>query len=377
MKKIASLFASLRVWWWVEKVQANLSIWLTDIWYNFTHIVCKDVQPRNEYKWKIISINKPFIIGFWLKKIISLFTNTYKIVKICKKENIDILIWQWDYFFMISWLAKIFWFKWKNIAVVHTTISIWPKVINRILRFFLSLHDKIILISKEEYNTFINKYWFKKEKLDIIYNAINIEKINNLIKEDIDDISFEKFTFINIWRLNYQKWQNRLLEAFDMFNKKHPSSQLIILWDWELKQNLFHQKKLLKSNKNIHFLGNKTNVYKYIKKSNCFILSSNFEGFPVVLIESICLWIPIISTDCPTGPKELLDPDTNFANIKNIKKTKYWYLTWLQKNCIENLVSAMEDFYKNQDIKYDNNDFKKIFSLENNISNWKNLIESL
>lgn len=374
--KIASLFASLKTGWWVEKIQSNLSIWLTDLWYNFTNILLEDIEPRNEYKWKIISLKSPFIIWFGIKKIISLFTNAYKVAKICKKENIEILIWQGDYFYMVSGLVKLFWFKWKNIAVVHTTIWIWWKYLNLLLRFFLSLHNKIVFTAKEEQETFIKKYWFKRNKTSLIYNAIDIEKIDLLKNESIDDFNFDKWTFINIWRLTYQKWQDKLLKAFDKFNQKYNNSQLIILWDWELKDNLESLKNSLSANEDIHFLWNKKNVYKYLNKSNCFVLSSDFEGFPMVLIEAICLWRPIISINCPTWPKELINENDDFTNKLSFKKYDVWYLTWLNEESENNLFLAMEDFYLKQNINYDIKKFREIFSIENNIGCRKKIIES-
>lgn len=376
-KKIASLFASLKVWWWVEKVQANLSIWLTDLWYDFYHILSEDIWTKNDYKWKIISLNSPFILWFWFKKILSLFVNAFKITQICKKEKIEVLIWQGDYFFMLSWLVKLLWFSWKTIAVVHTTIWIWPKQINLLLRFFLKLHDKIILISKEEYHTFLNEYKFDKSKLEIIYNSIDILKIDRLKDEKVEDINFNKFTFINIGRLTYQKWQDNLIKAFDKFNQKYNNSQLIILWDWELKEKYNNLILSLKSWNNIHLLGNKKNVYSYLSKSDCFVLSSNFEGFPIVLIETISLWIPIISTDCKTWPKELLNLDNDFFNIEKIKKTKYWYLVWLGTNTVENLFSAMEEYYLKQNISYNFLEIRNFFSIDENVNKWNNVLKNI
>lgn len=377
-KKIASLFASLKVWWWVEKVQANLSIWLSDLWYDFYHILSEDLDPKNDYKWKIISLNSPFILWFGIKKILSLFINSYKIAKICKKEKIEILIWQWDYFFMLSWLVKLFWFKWKNIAVVHTTIWIWPKYINLLLRFFLNLHNKIILTSKDEYKTFINNYNFDKNKLELIYNSIDISKIDLLKSENIDDVDFNKFTFINIARLTYQKWQDRLLRAFDLFNQKYTNSQLIILWEWDLKEEYLGLKNTLISSENIYFLWNKTNFYNYLYNSNCFVLSSNFEWFPIVLIESLCMWKPIISTYCDTWPKELFDSNKIFDDVNNsILKNTYWYLTSLKNNSVNNLFLGMEEYYLTQNINYDNSEFIKLFSIDFNTNKWDNIIKNI
>lgn len=377
-EKIASLFASLKIWGWVEKIQANLSIGLSDSWYDFYHILSEDLEPRNEYKGKIISLDSPFILWFWIKKIISLFQNAYKVVKICKKENIEVLIWQWDYFFMVSWLAKILWFQWKTIAVVHTTIWIWSKYINLLLRFFLSIHDKIVLISKEEFHTFLYEYKFQKEKLELIYNSIDISKIDTLKEEKVEDIDFNTFTFINIGRLTYQKWQDRLIHAFDRFNQKYPNSQLLILWDGELKQDYQELIQTLKAWENIHLLGNKQNVYKYLSKSDCFILSSNFEGFWLVLVEAMACSLPIISTDCPSWPSEILSGEKDIHQLfitNNAILVPYKDKT---ENC---LYEAMEKLYIDKVLrkKLSENNLKRVLDFDVTVimRKWDKFINNL
>ena len=94
MKKIASLFASIRIGGGVEKVQSNLSLALTKLGYNFYHILSEDISPKHEYAGKIISLNSPFVMGFGLKKILSLFKDAFNTARICKQEKIEILLGQ-------------------------------------------------------------------------------------------------------------------------------------------------------------------------------------------------------------------------------------------------------------------------------------------
>lgn len=373
--KIASLFASLKIGWGVEKVQANLSLGLSKRGYEFVHILLEDSHPRYEHWWEIIRLDHPFIKGFWLRKIWRLFWDARKVKTITKHEKVDILIGQGDYFFMVSGLAKLFGFKGKTVAVVHTTIGIRPKIITRILRFFLKLHDKIILISKEEYGTFHRKYHFPTENLGIIYNTIQKEGIDNLLQEEITDLDFTPFTFINIGRLTYQKGQDRLLNAFEAVYTQNPNTQLVILGDGELKEQLIQQVQQLKSKQAIHFLGNQKNIYPYLAKSDCFVLSSRFEGFPMVLLEALYVWIPIIATNCPTWPTELLTSNTHI-HWKAVVKTDLGYLVD-QKEASINLAAAMLEISKNPWISYDVEFYKDNFSQTRNINAWEEVIQSL
>ena len=86
------------------------------------------------------------------------------------------------------------------------------------------------------------------------------------------------------------------------------------------KNNLlnFRKKKL---NKIIKIISYKKNPYPLIKHSDIFVLSSIYEGLPNVLLEAICLKEFIISSNCPTGPREILDSGKGdyYLNLKTTK----------------------------------------------------------
>ena len=81
---------------------------------------------------------------------------------------------------------------------------------------------------------------------------------------------------------------------------------MIILGQGSLLEELQVQAKDLKIDEAVHFLGFVDNPYYYLKNSDVFVLTSKYEGFPHVLLEAMTLEIPIISTNCLTGPKDIL-----------------------------------------------------------------------
>ena len=109
---------------------------------------------------------------------------------------------------------------------------------------------------------------------------------------------------ISIGRLTYQKDFLTLLKAIK--NCKRKEIELVILGKGIESNKL---KSFCISNKitsKVKFLGYKQNPFNYIKQADIFILTSIFEGSPNVLIEALFLNKYVISTDCPTGPKEIL-----------------------------------------------------------------------
>ena len=104
------------------------------------------------------------------------------------------------------------------------------------------------------------------------------------------------------------KWKgfDYLLRACKELKNKKINFKLIILGDGPEKKNLNELSKELKIDNNVNFLGYVKNPLKYFKKSDIFILSSLVEGMPNVLIEAMMCDCTIVSTDCETGPKEIL-----------------------------------------------------------------------
>ena len=112
---------------------------------------------------------------------------------------------------------------------------------------------------------------------------------------------------INIGRLTKQKNQKFLIEGFHKILEKEPDLYLLILGIGELEDEL--KKIIVKLNlqNKVFFEGYCKNVYSYLSKAKCFVLSSEWEDPGFVLVEAAFSRVPIISSDCPNGPNEILE----------------------------------------------------------------------
>ena len=162
---------------------------------------------------------------------------------------------------------------------------------------FYNFADGIITNSKGSRKS-LRYFVFNKNKINSIYNPY-LKKINKKV--------FKKKNYIiNIARLRKQKDHKTLLCAFKIFLKKNKKYKLIILGHGNLENKLKLLTKKLEISNKVIFKGWVKNTIPYLKKSKIFVLSSIYEGLGNVLIDSINYNVPCVSTNCPSGPSEIL-----------------------------------------------------------------------
>ena len=210
--------------------------------------------------------------------------------------------------FQANWYSIIFskLFNVKIIARSNTAPEGWSNnSFKKILyRFILNLADEII----------VNSHEFKKslkKNFNInsicIYNPIDKKAVLRKSKINLKFKFFnnKKLKLISVGRFTDQKNQMLILEAIRYLKNKIPIKVLIAGKGSEFfKLDSFIKKNGL--NENVKLLDFLPNPYNFIKKADVVILSSNYEGLPNILLEAQCLKKIILSTKCPTGPKEIL-----------------------------------------------------------------------
>ena len=177
---------------------------------------------------------------------------------------------------------------------------------NFIFKFILGKSEKIIVNSHALKNEFIKKFNLKSV---CIYNPFNKNEVNRLsrVKLSLDfyNTRDKSLKIINVARLTDQKDHLTLLRALDSIKEKL-NFRLLILGSGVNKDKLCNYIKRNGLENKIKLLNYNNNPFKFIKKSEVFILTSLYEGLPNVLLEAISLKKFIISSDCPTGPREIL-----------------------------------------------------------------------
>lgn len=181
----------------------------------------------------------------------------------------------------------------------------------------------VVTVSESLKQDVIKNFGVEKQKVITIYNGYNLSHIENKSEEDLAEnekqwFKNESYNIVTVGRLDEQKGQVHLIRAFAKVKKEAPNTRLLILGEGELKERLKLLIKELQLEDNVVLCGFVNNPYKIISNCDLFVLPSLYEGFPNALAESLCLGIPVISTDCDSGPREILAPGTDLE--KKVRK---------------------------------------------------------
>lgn len=312
-----------------ERVVATLSKEL--IKYNNIYIIIyRDTERKYSYSGNIININS-YESNNLFGKVFNTVYRIKKIRKIKKDYKINKTFSFLDNPNIINILTKV------NDKIVISIRNHKSEEINsskqkmqkKMMKIIYNKADKIVAISEGVKDDLINNFNIKKSKIKVIYNPLDIKYINELkikeINKEFEKI-FDNYTIITSGRLTKQKGQWHLIKAFKEVLTRFPNTNLVILGKGELEEELKKLSKNLKIDKNVYFLGMQENPFKYIHKSDLFVFPSNFEGFGNVILESMVCDVPIICTDCKSGPKEILNPKNINKEISEISLCDYGIL---------------------------------------------------
>jgi glycosyltransferase involved in cell wall biosynthesis len=172
--------------------------------------------------------------------------------------------------------------------------------------------EKIIAVSEEIQQDLIKNFNILPGKVKVIYNPVDIREIETLSHEKVDHHWFnsEKPVIISIGRLTKQKGYQYLIEAFSIVKRSFPC-KIVIIGEGEEKAEMISRVRSLGIESDVAFLGFQKNPFKYMVRSSVFVLSSLCEGFPNVILEAMSLGLPVVSTDCPSGPSEIIEDKRN------------------------------------------------------------------
>jgi glycosyltransferase involved in cell wall biosynthesis len=256
------------------------------------------------------------------------------------------------------------------IVIVHNDISentALKKTFHyRIIKWLYKYCTYCICVSKGVQNGIINEIPTLSNKSSVIYNPFVIDDIITKGEMLIDKV-FDNPFIISSGRLQKVKRFDLLILAHQKVLKYGIPHSLVIIGEGECKNELMNLADELGVSTTVFFLGFDFNPHRWVSKAYCFVLTSENEGFGNVLVESMAVGTPVISTNCPSGPSEILDngkygilvSNQNLDEIAEAIKTMF-------------LDHTLYNFFKTITV-----DRSRKFSIQNSIEIWESLIRNI
>jgi N-acetylgalactosamine-N,N'-diacetylbacillosaminyl-diphospho-undecaprenol 4-alpha-N-acetylgalactosaminyltransferase len=302
----------------------------------------------------IVCLKQPFKSnGFLTTLKIPLLAWRYK--NLCRKNNADVSLSFLKRPNYINCFSKFLGNRAKIVISERSYFSEFLKTLpplQRNLSIFLTRklypHADLIITNSQIIKSDLEKNFNIHSQYRVIHNPMNLALMERLSKAGIDFPIKATFNFINVGAFRKEKNQENLIEAFNKI--KHLNVRLYFLGNRFLEAHLQTKVKEMQLESQIIFLGFDTNPFKYFSKTDCFVLSSDFEGFPNSLVEAMTCGLAVISTDCRSGPREILAPGTDpEKNLKDhIEITKYGILVPVKNSQL--LAEAMELMVKDKEL---------------------------
>lgn len=391
-----------------QKVFYNLS---TELGKDYEIIECafdlnesEILEDSNKIKLSldVKKTNNPFF------KLFNFYLRIRNLKKIISDHRIDVCLSHME---GANWVNTLCNHHAKKIICIHGSIVKDPnkrgvkKIIynNLLSKYLYKKADLIIAVSKGIKQELID-LGIKKEKIKSIPNFFYLDEINKksdlTLNPEENDLFKNNQVIIFSGRLSHQKNLFPLLKIYREYKNKNKTAKLVLVGDGPLLKDLISYSSQIglkayhnsfanfSTDKDVFFLGYQDNPYKYIAKAKILILTSFFEGFPLIIGESLICGTPVLSVDCPTGPREILNPSSSPMPQKIVHPefSEYGVLMpeldsreSIEKN-IQTWTTTIEKLISNDDLlnQYSMKGKKlmKDFSMEQVIKEWHKSIKN-
>lgn len=299
------------------------------------------------------------VIDLGKKSPLDFFKLIFKLSRVIKERRPNLIISFLTYSNYLTLIAKtISGVDFPAIVAEHSVISnggsgLTGFVKKLIVKVVYPFATGIVTVSEGCRKELVEKFNVPEKKIQVIPNGVDIESLNRLAQEDVDHPWFKERTpiFVTVGRLSKAKNHQLLLKAFSLIIQKG-SYRLAIIGEGEEDNNLRELTRSLGIDQDILFLGYQENPYRFLSKSSVFVLSSSWESFSLAIIEAMCLHVPVISIDCPFGPREIIDDKINGVLVPSGNA----------EALAQAMIALVSDDYLRK--KYADNGFKRVQDFE-------------
>ncbi|HEC34967.1 MAG TPA: glycosyltransferase [Anaerolineae bacterium] len=220
---------------------------------------------------------------------------------------------------MAAKLSALWGHRCAVVGSVHSTFSrvLMPKWASLLMKFliptFYPMTHRVIVVSQGSKQDMLDQFPKLKDRLVVIYNPAFDEELFHLAREPVDHEWFlDKHipVVVGCGRLVPSKGFRYLLEAVAI-TTQDIACRVVLIGDGPERGHLNLLARQLGIDDRVAFLGHVRNPFRYLARADLVVHTSLHEGLPTVLIEAMACGAPVIATDCPSGPAEIVTDGVN------------------------------------------------------------------
>lgn len=177
------------------------------------------------------------------------------------------------------------------------------------LRAALERNYKIVAVSNGVARDLMEHAGYPSEKITVVHNPVIVPEMDTMAEEPVDHPFYKEGipVVVTAARMTEQKDFDTLLKAFRGVRDQMECRLVILGKKGRYYSSIMDLVRKLQLETDVAMLGFQLNPYKFISKASVFVLSSRWEGFGNVLVEALSVGTPVVATDCPVGPREILE----------------------------------------------------------------------
>jgi glycosyltransferase involved in cell wall biosynthesis len=292
----------------IERVSANLAHGFVDLGIQIDLLT----SPDSPHLWRMPTITR--IVDL---KAPTLYLSLPGLIRYLRRERPDVLVAADHYQNEIALMAKLIAGVPTRVVVsehnqlsktVQNATKLKGKLAPLFTRFLYPWADGIVAVSQGVAKDLSDTANIPLSRIQTIYNPVISPEMLDSAKEPLEHEWFAPGAppvILGVGKLESQKDFPNLIRAFAKVRQSQLARLVILGWGPDRPQ-LEALIKELGLEADVQLLGYMQNPYAYLARSAVFVLSSAWEGLPTVLIEAMALGIPVVSTDCESGPSEIL-----------------------------------------------------------------------